>query len=72
MARAGAGAVIPGWRTMAVTGRTEPILAAAGLGPAQIASLRALVNDATPAVSSAREESVIDRARATLIARSRS
>jgi len=51
--------------------RTELILAAAGLGPEQIASLRALVHDATAAVSSAREESVIDRARATLIARSR-
>lgn len=49
--------------------RTELILAATGLGPEQIASLRALVRDAT--VSSAREESVIDRARATLIARSR-
>lgn len=52
--------------------RTELILAAAGLGPEQIASLRALVNDAAAAASSAGEESVIDRARATLIARSQS
>ena len=51
--------------------RTERILAAAGLGHEQIASLRALVDAATGAVSGAREESVIDRARATLIARSR-
>jgi hypothetical protein len=52
--------------------RTELILAAAGLGPEQIASLRALVNNAAAAGSSAREESVIDRARATLVARSQS
>ena len=43
--------------------RTELILAAAGLAPEQIASLGALVNDAAAAGSSAREKSVIDRAR---------
>jgi hypothetical protein len=52
--------------------RTELVLAATGLGTEQIASLRALVNNAAAAGSSAREESVIDRARATLVARSQS